>query len=100
MTRNLFATLLLAGSLAACNSNSTNPTTPSVLAVGSSTDLSSFVGAKAGQAEMGIQKLGYEQIRSEGLTSYWFNRATGACAKIVTSEGRYSAIDMLPSGDC
>lgn len=103
MSKNLMVTLLLAGSLAACNSTSTpttTPTAPGVPAVGSSTDLSAFVGAKAGQAEMGIQKLGYEQIRSEGLTSYWFNRATGACAKILTAEGRYSAIDMLPSGDC
>ena len=69
-------------------------------AVGSSTDLSSFVGARAGQAEMGIQNLGYELIRSQGLTSYWFNRQTGACAEIVTSDGRYSAITMLPAGDC
>ncbi|MDB6179698.1 hypothetical protein PAF17_19815 [Paracoccus sp. Z330] len=69
-------------------------------AVGSSADLSSFEGAKAGQAEMGIQNLGYEAVRSQGLTTWWFNRSTGACARIVTSNGRYSEVDMLPAGDC
>jgi len=68
--------------------------------VGSSSDLSSFEGARAGQAEMGIQSLGFELIRSEGLTSYWLNKDTGACARITTSEGRYSDVPMLPSGDC
>lgn len=68
--------------------------------VGSASDLSSFQGAKAGQAEMGIQNLGYEAIRTEGLTTWWFNRSTGACARIVTSDGRYSQVDMLPAEDC
>lgn len=71
--------------------------TPSV---GSSTDLSSFEGARAGQAEAGIYALGYENIRSEGLTSYYFNRETGACARITTSDGRYSDVTMLPAEDC
>ncbi len=69
-------------------------------AVGSSSDLSSFQGARAGQAEMGIQNLGYELIRTQGLTAYWFNRATGACARITTSQGRYSDVTMLPAQDC
>lgn len=68
--------------------------------VGSSSDLTAFEGARAGQAEMGIQNLGYELIRSNGLTSYWFNRGTGACAAITTSDGRYSNITMLPAEDC
>ncbi|MBF9030153.1 hypothetical protein HKCCE3408_07085 [Rhodobacterales bacterium HKCCE3408] len=69
-------------------------------AVGSSSDLSQFQGARAGQAEMGIQNLGYQLIRTEGLTAYWFNPTTGACAQIVTSDGRYSSVTMLPAGDC
>ncbi|MCR9086545.1 MAG: hypothetical protein NXH97_07380 [Rhodobacteraceae bacterium] len=63
-------------------------------------DLASFEGARAGQAEMGIQNLGYELVRTEGLTAFWFNRETGACARITTSQGRYSDVTMLPSGDC
>ncbi|SES35568.1 hypothetical protein SAMN04490244_11213 [Tranquillimonas rosea] len=69
-------------------------------AVGSASDLSEFEGARAGQAEGGLQALGYEAIRSEGLTTYWFNRDTGACARITTSEGRYSDVTMLPAEDC
>ena len=69
-------------------------------AVGSKYDLTAFEGARAGQAEMGIMNLGYEWIRSKGLTSWYFNRETGACAKITTSNGRYSDVTMLPAEDC
>ncbi|WP_261194521.1 hypothetical protein [Pseudoruegeria sp. SHC-113] len=68
--------------------------------MGSSTDLTAFEGARAGQAEMGIQNLGYELVRTDGLTAYWFNRGTGACARITTSDGRYSDVTMLPAEDC
>lgn len=92
------AVLGAALALAACDDGSSQSAgQPSV---GSSSDLSAFEGARAGQAEMGIQNLGYELVRSQGLTSYWFNRETGACAEITTSDGRYSSINMLPSGDC
>lgn len=67
---------------------------------GSPTDVTDFVGAPAGQAEGGLRALGYEAIRSEGLTTFWFNRATGACARITTSNGRYSDVTMLPAEDC
>lgn len=83
--------------LAACSSEAPTTGTPSA---GSSSDLSGFEGARAGQAEMGIQALGYELIRTEGLTAYWFNRSTGACARITTDEGRYSDITMLASDEC
>ena len=88
-------------SLSACVED-TGSSAPSsgVPSVGSSSDLSAFVGARAGQAEMGIQNLGYELIRTDGLTAYWFNRQTGACAQIVTADGRYSAVNMLPAEDC
>ena len=69
-------------------------------AVGSSTDVTSFQGARAGQAEGGLMALGYEPIRSEGLTTYWFNRSTGACARITTSDGRYSDVTMLAADEC
>lgn len=69
-------------------------------AVGSETDLTAFEGARAGQAEGGIMALGYEAIRSEGLTTYWFNRSTGACAEVTTSNGRYSSVTMLPAEEC
>lgn len=87
-------------SLSACVVEVEDTGTSDAPAVGSSTDLSSFEGARAGQAELGITNLGYELVRSAGLTSYWFNSETGACAEITTSDGRYSSINMLPAGDC
>lgn len=93
-TAILVATLM---PLAACVEDTGAVGTP---AVGSASDLSSFEGARAGQAEMGIQNLGYQLIRTEGLTAYWFNRSTGACARITTSDGRYSDVTMLPAEDC
>ncbi|WP_380058040.1 hypothetical protein ACFE33_05875 [Falsihalocynthiibacter sp. SS001] len=68
--------------------------------VGSSSDLSDFEGARAGQAEMGLKSLGYEAARTEGLTAYWYNNATNACARIVTSNGRYSEVDMVSANEC
>ncbi len=93
-----FATLC---AVAGCVETS-SPTAPSTdqPSVGSSTDLSAFEGARAGQAEMGIQNLGYELIRTDGLTAFWFNRSTGACARIATADGRYSDVTMLPAADC
>jgi hypothetical protein len=87
--------------LAGCDADTaTTETAAGLPAVGSASDLSSFEGARAGQAEMGIQGLGYQAVRTEGLTTWWYNAETGACARIATSDGRYSSVDMLPSGDC
>lgn len=97
MKLNVIAAALLVLPLAACVEETPQAGLP---AVGSATDLTAFQGARAGQAEMGIMNLGYEPIRSEGLTTFWFNRATGACARIVTGEGRYQSVTMLPAGDC
>jgi hypothetical protein len=87
----------LSGCVEYTNTTTTEPGRP---AVGSENDLSSFEGAKAGQAEMGLMNLGYEPIRTKGLTAWWFNRDTGACARITTSNGRYSDVTMLPAEDC
>ena len=65
-----------------------------------SDDLSAFVGARAGQAEGGLRARGYELARTEGLTAFWFNRGTGSCARIVTAEGRYSSVTMVPASNC
>jgi hypothetical protein len=103
MTRILKTSLATAGlvMLAACVED-TGSSTPSagMPAVGSSTDVTAFKGAGAGQAEGGLRALGYENIRSEGLTSYWFNRETGACARITTSNGVYSDVTMLAADEC
>ena len=83
--------------LAACVEDTGSAGSPEV---GSASDLSAFQGARAGQAEMGIQNLGYELIRTDGLTQYWFNRSTGACAELRVADGRYQSVQMLPAQDC
>ncbi|MDV7145842.1 hypothetical protein R3X27_24450 [Tropicimonas sp. TH_r6] len=99
--RKLILAVTAFGALAGCVETS-NPTAPpsGQPSVGSATDLTAFEGARAGQAEMGIQNLGYELIRTDGLTAFWFNRSTGACARITTSDGRYSNVTMMPVEDC
>ena len=69
-------------------------------AVGNEYDLSAFQGARAGQAEGGITALGYAPMRSEGLTTWWRNGSTGACARITTADGRYSEVRMVSPGEC
>ena len=61
-------------------------------------DLADFVGARAGQAEMGIQNLGYVFDHSHGLTSFWWNGRV--CVSIVTSQGRYQSIDRVSRDHC
>jgi hypothetical protein len=64
------------------------------------TELESFVGAKAGQAEMGLQNLGYDNARTKGLTSYWWNADEAVCVAIVTKGGRYKTIDIVKPAQC
>ncbi|TMV08909.1 hypothetical protein FGK63_07255 [Ruegeria sediminis] len=68
--------------------------------VGTATDLTAYQGEPAAQLETSIRALGYERVRTNDTTAFWFNRETGACARIETNEGRYTAIDMLPAQDC
>lgn len=89
-----------AAALAGCVEDSGSQPAPGQPTVGSSTDVTSFEGARGGQAEGGLRALGYEPIRSEGLVTYWFNRGTGACARITTSNGVYSDVTMVPAEDC
>lgn len=78
----------------------TSSTAPGRPLVGSETDLSAFEGARAGQAEGGLMNLGYEAVRTRGLTTYWLNSATGACAQIITADGRYSSVTMVSASNC
>jgi hypothetical protein len=97
MTMKYTAAVVVMLSLSACDDPAGQASSSQAAA---SSDLSSFVGARAGQAELGLQNLGYEWIRAEGLTGYWFNRADGSCAAITTASGRYETIEMLPAQDC
>ena len=69
-------------------------------AIGSAKVLSDFEGARAGQAETGIQALGYELVRTEGLTAFWSNRSADTCARITTDQGRYTNVTTLTYDEC
>lgn len=88
-----------AGSSTAGSSTAANAPTPPATTPNPG-DLSDFVGARGGQAEMGLQSRGYEAARTEGLTTYWYNAGTGDCAEIVTAEGRYKSVTPVSPGEC
>lgn len=81
--------------LSACETDA--PATGGSVAAG---DIRQFEGAKAGQAEMGVRNMGYQLVRSQGLTSLWYNESRTDCAQIVTSDGRYASITTVDPGVC
>lgn len=88
--------LLLAG----CESTKPGSPTTMTTGTGSTNDLDDLVGARAGQAEEALVNKGYVLARTEGLTAFWWNEATQACARIVTNDGRYESIDTTSRTDC
>jgi len=62
--------------------------------------LSDFVGARAGQAEDDLVRRGYVLRKTQGLTSYWEETATGGCVSILTNDGRYQSLVYVPAGAC
>jgi hypothetical protein len=62
--------------------------------------LNDFVGAKAGQAEMYLMNNGYVAGRSQGLTTFWQEQATGGCVAIQTADGRYQSIVYVAPNNC
>jgi hypothetical protein len=81
---------------------STKPGSPTTMTTGaaSANDLADLVGARAGQAEEALVNKGYVLARAEGLTAFWWNETSQACARIVTNEGRYESIDTASRTDC
>ena len=49
-----------------------------------------LVGPRVGRAEAELEARGCELIRSEYLSSHWFNQATRSCAAITTVDWRSS----------
>lgn len=60
-------------------------------------DISDLVGARAAGAESEMQARGYEDV---GGNNTWWNAASGSCAKVHVSNGRYSRIDKLKPSQC
>jgi hypothetical protein len=62
--------------------------------------LNDFVGARAGQAEDNLVRRGYVLRKTQGLTSYWEETATGGCVSILTNDGRYQSLIYVTSSAC
>lgn len=98
------ATMIVAGiALAACETSdggsATNlPNNPPQY--GSTSDIADFQGARAGQAEGGLNQRGYFLVGTQGLTAFWWNDRTQTCAQIVTSNGRFSSVTTASRGEC
>lgn len=67
-------------------------------------DLRDMVGARAGQAESGLNGRGYEYVNtqtgSDRKWSNWWNARTQTCVTIATVEGRYDSITTTLPADC
>lgn len=68
------------------------------------TNLQDFVGVRAGQAESGLQRRGYEYRRAtqeaDSAISYWLETKTRNCVAIRTTDGRYAAIVYAEKYNC
>lgn len=84
----------------ALTSSTASSTSASGAVQGMTADLSGFVGARAGQAEGGLRVRGYELVRTEGLTAYWYNASAKKCAEIVTGDGRYTSVTSVSPAEC
>lgn len=69
-----------------------------------STGIEDMVGARAGQAEMELQRRGYVNIRGEQgddrAYTYWWNADRRQCVSIATMDGRYNSIQPTTPPDC
>ncbi|MFC3863974.1 hypothetical protein [Alcaligenes aquatilis] len=56
--------------------------------------------ARAAGGEMRLQREGYVAVKTKGLSTTWWNRATQTCVMVKTSQGRYSEVKVLAASVC
>ncbi len=93
-----FVIAFTAIALAGCQGDTTG--TSPVATATNTADLSDLVGARGSSGEMALQSRGYELARTQGLTAFWWNSASGNCARVVTGEGRYQSVDTVAAAEC
>ena len=73
-------------------------------ALAQSTGLEDMVGARAGQAENGVQARGYRWVRTEKgddrSYAYWWSDRRQQCVTIATMDGRYASVTPTLPPDC
>ncbi|OYX93277.1 MAG: hypothetical protein B7X90_17130 [Novosphingobium sp. 17-62-19] len=67
-------------------------------------ELADLVGARGAGGETQLQARGYEATNSSTVGdqryTFWWNQRKGQCVSVATMEGRYSAIQPVPAGNC
>lgn len=67
-------------------------------------DLQDLVGARGGQAEMSLQRRGYEHVETHQagnvLAAHWWNEEADDCVLVRTYDGRYQSITDASDQDC
>jgi len=66
----------------------------------SGSDVTAFRGAPAASGALGLRTFGFEPAGRRAGAERWENRATGACAEVVSEGGRFTSVVMLPAGTC
>lgn len=56
--------------------------------------------ARAAGGEMRLQKEGYVPVRTQGLSTTWWNRSNQKCITVKTSQGRYSDVREVGAAVC
>lgn len=67
-------------------------------------DLRDLIGARGSSGESELSNRGYEpqstRTMANGVYSYWWNKSSNKCVRVLTSNGHYSAIDEASRSDC
>lgn len=67
-------------------------------------DLSDLVGARAAGAETQMEARGYRAVNNSTVRdmkfTFWWNERKRNCVSVSTVDGRYAAIEGVPSGNC
>ncbi|MBN7756698.1 hypothetical protein JYP46_07725 [Nitratireductor aquimarinus] len=100
MMKRLFACLFVVG-LAGCQSDTqTSQPMTTMPPAGGGAGVTDLVGARGAGGEMQLMARGYTLSRTQGLTAYWWNAASGNCVRVVTSDGRYQSVDPVGPAEC
>ncbi|HEY4250723.1 MAG TPA: hypothetical protein VGM87_05970 [Roseomonas sp.] len=102
MIRRCAAAALLA--LAACGgSGGQGAVQPASAATASAAapDVSDVRGMQAiGGGAAALVERGFVSARGRGATRYWWHEGSRRCIQVISTNGRYSAIDPAPAAAC
>ena len=103
-TRSVLAVVGLATTLAACAMTPPPPppaATPAAVPANITTvPITELKGVPSTAGETEMARRGYTSVTSQGRTTYWGNATAGSCVKVVTSDGKFDEVDVVPPSFC